>query len=131
MEVDVTPSNKKAKASNGKTKAKSSVVASRNKKKSEASEDERTMCDDGSDASEQSESEIDEYDDDDDGNVSNQVRAEPMPAAIMISAISVPQAKTPQRRAAPLKKEKKAAKSLSDNSFTHLTLEFLKDEKRR
>jgi hypothetical protein len=54
-----------------------------------------------------------------------------MPAAMMIIAISVLQAKTPQRRAAPLKKEKKAAKSISDNNFTHLTLEFLKDGKRR
>ena len=54
-----------------------------------------------------------------------------MPAAMMIVVIAVLQAKTPQRRAAPLKKETKTAKSISDNSFTHLTLEFLKDGKRR
>jgi hypothetical protein len=41
------------------------------------------------------------------------------------------QTKTPKRQTKSLKKEKKSAKNISDNNFTHLSLEFLKDGKRR
>jgi hypothetical protein len=39
--------------------------------------------------------------------------------------------KTPKRRTRTLNKEKKAAKKSDDGNFTHLSLEFLKDGKRR
>ncbi len=39
--------------------------------------------------------------------------------------------KTPKRRTKSINKNKKSAKNINDSTFTHLSLEFLKDGKRR
>ncbi|CAF3104902.1 unnamed protein product [Rotaria sp. Silwood2] len=108
MDVDVTPLNKKtSKTKNDtKTKGNNSTRTSR-KKKTEEIEDEEALYNDGS-ADENDESEPEEYEDDNED-----------------------QTKTPKRRTTTLNRNKKAAKHANDSNFTHLSLDFLKDGKRR
>ncbi|CAF1182110.1 unnamed protein product [Adineta steineri] len=110
MDVEVTPSNKRSTAKNIKKKGNTSTTTSR-KKKTEDSEDEEALYNDGSaDESEENESGVEEYDDDNDEE----------------------QTKTPKRRTTTLNREKKKPpKHVHDNNFTHLSLDFLKDGKRR
>ncbi|CAF1298843.1 unnamed protein product [Adineta ricciae] len=109
MDVDVTPINKRSTKSAAKKKGVSSTTTSRKKKAEESEDEEALYKDESDDGSEENESEVEEYDDDE----------------------AVDQTKTPKRRTATLNKEKKPAKNISDSNFTHLSLEFLKDGKRR
>ncbi|UJR30337.1 hypothetical protein I4U23_017874 [Adineta vaga] len=114
MDVDVTPINKRSTKSEIKKKGNSSTTAVSRKKKAEESDDEEALYNEGSDnESEENASEIDEYDDDDDDEGGND------------------QVKTPKRRTTTLNKVKKPVKRIDDSNFTHLSLEFLKDGKRR